>query len=96
MWAAFMRDSKKRLSSETQHVLRDCPSGNSSIAREQRRSTPRKLEYALSRQLGRGRLGGGPHPFDLAQSPRVHSGWGFFLRSARLIAPATSGQFAPR
>ena len=74
-----MRDSKKRLSSGTQHVLRDCPSGNSSIAREQRRSTPRKLEYALSRQLGRGRLGGGPHPFDLAQSPRVHSGLGLFL-----------------
>ena len=73
-----MRDSKKRLSSGTQHVLRDCPSGNSSIAREQRRSTPRKLEYALSRQLGRGRLGGGPHPFDLAQTPVSQRHGAFF------------------
>src|SRR6516225_1036428 len=51
---------KKRLSCATQHMLRDCPRATRE-AREQRRSTPGKLEDALSRQLGRGRLGGRPH-----------------------------------
>jgi len=74
-----MRDSKKGLSSGTQHVLRDCPSGNSSIALEQRRSTPRKLEYALSRQLGAGKTGRWAAPVRSRAKPQGSQRLGLFL-----------------